>query len=626
MKLLIWTPSFYLSKEPPVVPLWFKLHGLPIPYFKFNALLNIRSALGRPLKVDAHTYNKARPALARIFIERDITLPEINRVWIGSEQDGFWQEVILEQRPYYCQHYKMFGHTIDRCYRLHPPVKRKQSSLKEISPIQLLEVNEDGLQDEAQNSPTPFISITPPSPPKEVLREEPNIITIISPTVDSFEERLQEPIQEQQLHHVIEGEKVADLNHLLGEDWVMQTSKRKKKQTTEAQRLQREAASICNIVKTTFIYAGIFANDKALLWQQIQHLKSILMDLGSLVETFTNIRNTVLVELPHQGPLDTWRRGKLFKRIDRFLVNQAWLDTNFMTTISHLPYTCSDHRPLLISISPNIVAPLPRFRFFNVWVEHPEFISFIKSVWVPVSSFPPWIKLWQIQKKVAKLLKAWNWNCIGNLTAKVEEAEAAVKQTELSIQMGLSDEQNLILANANLLQVIHWEEEFYKQKATIKKFVDGDRNTKSYHACIKQRRHSNTILKIKNHNRIWVQGTDLIYRDPIDHFQNLLSKPHEATLLNFDPSLLNDKFSDIHCLHLTFIPTEEEIWKALCSIDGDKVAGADGFTSTFYIKTWEVIKFNVVEAVQAFFRGEDMPHYFAQSTITLIIKGDQKSN
>ncbi|XP_020596050.1 uncharacterized protein LOC110036047 [Phalaenopsis equestris] len=255
-----------------------------------------------------------------------------------------------------------------------------------------------------------------------------------------------------------------------------------------------------------------------------------------------------------------------------------------MTSISHLPCTCSDHRPLLISISPHTIAPLPRFRFFNVWVEHPEFLSFIKSVWLPVSSFPPWIKLWQIQKKVVKLLKAWNWNCFGNLTTKVEEAEAKVKQTELNFQMGLSDEQNMILANANLLQAILWEEDFYKQKAAIKKFLDGDRNTKFYHACIKQRRHSNTILKIKNHNGIWIQGTDIIHRDAIDHFQNLLSEPHEATLLNFDPSLLNDNFSDTHCLDLISIPTEEKIWKALCSIDGDKVSRADGFTSTFYIK------------------------------------------
>ncbi|XP_020585569.1 uncharacterized protein LOC110028165 [Phalaenopsis equestris] len=555
MKLLKWTPDFDPSKEPPMVPLWIKLPGLPIPYFQLNALFNIGSALGRPLKVDAHTFNKARPALGRILIERDITLLEVKRVWIGSEQD-----------------------------------------------------------------------------------------------VASSEERLQDSVQYQQLHHVIEGDKVTDMNHFMVEDWVMRTSMRKKKQSTESQRLQREAASIRNNMKTAFIYAESSANDKAQLWQQIQHLNSYIHepwimggDFNSIVRLNRkwggkpvdttqmllfnqNIKSNALAELPHQGPLDTWRRGKLFERIDRFLVNQAWLDTNIMTTISHLPYTCSDHRPLLTSMSPNTVAPLPRFRFLNVWVEHPEFLSFIKSVWVPVSSFNPWIKLWRTQRKVATLLKAWNWNCFGNLTTKVAEVEAAVKQAELNIQMGISDEQNLIVANANLLQAVHWEEEFYKQKAAIKKYVDGDRNTKIYHACIKQRRHSNTIFKIKIHNGIWVQGTDLIHRDAIDHFQSVLSEPHEANLLNFDSSLLNDKFFDIQNLDLTFIPTEEEIWKALCSIDGDKVAGADDFTSTFYIKSWEVIKFEVVAAVQAYFRGEDMPQYFSQSTIILIPKGDQKTN
>ncbi|XP_020595397.1 uncharacterized protein LOC110035509 [Phalaenopsis equestris] len=190
MKLFKWTPGFDPSKEPPVVPLWIKLPGLPIPYFKLNALFNIGSALGRPLKVDSHTFNKSRLALARILNERDIALSEVKRVWVGSEQDGFWQEVILEQRPCYCQHCKIFGHTRDRCYRLYPPMKMKQSSLKETALNQLPGVIEDGIQDEDQNSPTPFTSITPPSPPKEVPREEPNIITILSPIVGSSEERL----------------------------------------------------------------------------------------------------------------------------------------------------------------------------------------------------------------------------------------------------------------------------------------------------------------------------------------------------------------------------------------------------------------------------------------------------
>ncbi|XP_020595829.1 uncharacterized protein LOC110035856 [Phalaenopsis equestris] len=89
MKIIKWTLGFDPGKEPFVVPLWFKLPGLPLPYFKLNALFNIGRALGTPLRVDAPTYNKARPSLARIQVERDITLPELKRIWIGSDAEGF---------------------------------------------------------------------------------------------------------------------------------------------------------------------------------------------------------------------------------------------------------------------------------------------------------------------------------------------------------------------------------------------------------------------------------------------------------------------------------------------------------------------------------------------------------
>ncbi|XP_020599686.1 uncharacterized protein LOC110039079 [Phalaenopsis equestris] len=102
----------------------FKLPKLPLHLFKLNALFNIGCTLGTPLKVDAATFNKARPASTRILVERDVTLLDVKRIWIGDTQSGFWQEVIMEQRPHYCQHCKMFGHNSERCYMLKPPNRR----------------------------------------------------------------------------------------------------------------------------------------------------------------------------------------------------------------------------------------------------------------------------------------------------------------------------------------------------------------------------------------------------------------------------------------------------------------------------------------------------------------------
>ncbi|XP_020586603.1 uncharacterized protein LOC110028899 [Phalaenopsis equestris] len=65
---------------------------------------------------------------------------------------------------------------------------------------------------------------------------------------------------------------------------------------------------------------------------------------------------------------------------------------------------------------------------------------------------------------------------------------------------------------------------------------------------------------------------------------------------------------------------------ALGTIDGDEAARADGFTSTFYIKAWSIAKKEVIEAVQSFFRGLNMPKYFALSTVTLIPKDEQENS
>ncbi|XP_020595915.1 uncharacterized protein LOC110035921 [Phalaenopsis equestris] len=136
MKLLKWTPDFDPNKELPIVPIWFKLPGIKLHFFNHKVLFNIGKALGRPLKLDGPTFNLSRPSVARILVERNITLPAVEEIWLGTEHNGYWQKIIAEQRPYYCHHCNMFGHTDEKCFRLHPALKMKtpKQLLEEIAP------------------------------------------------------------------------------------------------------------------------------------------------------------------------------------------------------------------------------------------------------------------------------------------------------------------------------------------------------------------------------------------------------------------------------------------------------------------------------------------------------------
>ncbi|KAJ4844968.1 hypothetical protein Tsubulata_011699 [Turnera subulata] len=44
----------------------------------------------------------------------------------------------------------------------------------------------------------------------------------------------------------------------------------------------------------------------------------------------------------------TWKRAGDQARLDHFLCNDAWRIKNTEAAVTHLPYTCSDHRPILI--------------------------------------------------------------------------------------------------------------------------------------------------------------------------------------------------------------------------------------------------------------------------------------
>ncbi|XP_020599868.1 uncharacterized protein LOC110039216 [Phalaenopsis equestris] len=181
MKLLKWTIDFDPSKEPKIVIIWFKLPRLKLHFFNHQVffthqvLFTTGTALGRQKKLDALTFNLSRPSVSRILVERDITQPEIDDIWLSTANNGYWQKIVMEQRPYYCHNCKRFGHTNNRCFRLHPKKKNSVSGhtpiptqqftslhLNPESPTKTLAQNLDNDPKPPLNSPTLDIVDCPP--------------------------------------------------------------------------------------------------------------------------------------------------------------------------------------------------------------------------------------------------------------------------------------------------------------------------------------------------------------------------------------------------------------------------------------------------------------------------------
>lgn len=68
------------------------------------------------------------------------------------------------------------------------------------------------------------------------------------------------------------------------------------------------------------------------------------------------------------------------------------------------------------------------------------------------------------------------------------------------------------------------------------------------------------------------------------------------------------------------IPEENKIKKAVFSLNPHSSAGPDGFNGFFYQHTWNIIAFDIINAVQSFFLRADIPRACSTTLLALIPK------
>lgn len=124
-----------------------------------------------------------------------------------------------------------------------------------------------------------------------------------------------------------------------------------------------------------------------------------------------------LVDLGFKGPKYTWtnkrhrfRTQLIFERLDSFVANDSWIKKFPNSLFTHLPYTKSDHCPLLISLysRTNHTSPKP-FRIELMWCRHPTFVDLVHS------SFPPDSTLLRSVNAFQTQATNWNKEVFGNI-------------------------------------------------------------------------------------------------------------------------------------------------------------------------------------------------------------------
>jgi len=133
----------------------------------------------------------------------------------------------------------------------------------------------------------------------------------------------------------------------------------------------------------TWILGGDFN-----MFRSLTKKKGGTRSLGRDSLTFHNFLNNMrLVDMDTINGIFTWnnKRGgtsQVASRLDRFIISEDLLLTGRSVTAFILPFRGSNHWPIQLEAS-FIGTPRNRpFRFENVWLTHPDFITNIGKWWV----------------------------------------------------------------------------------------------------------------------------------------------------------------------------------------------------------------------------------------------------
>ncbi|XP_060202609.1 uncharacterized protein LOC132631026 [Lycium barbarum] len=226
------------------------------------------------------------------------------------------------------------------------------------------------------------------------------------------------------------------------------------------------------------------------------------------------INSCDLFETGFKGtPFTLWngRAGDdcIFERLDRIFFNSQFQQWFGHIKVEHLSRTGSDHAPFLITLGEEVQTFIKPFRFLKFWTEHKDFLDIVRLNWSEESIRNPFLVFKQKIKKVKGALSAWSRLAFGDIFKQLIIRED-------------------ILAQAELKKYLHYEEEFWRQKAGHTWFSEGDRNTRFFHNLVNGRRKRLQVNRIQISDGEWIEDKVQLAAEEVNFFQQRFSQEKGA--------------------------------------------------------------------------------------------------
>ncbi|CAA0809638.1 Unknown protein, partial [Striga hermonthica] len=311
-----------------------------------------------------------------------------------------------------------------------------------------------------------------------------------------------------------------------------------------------------DIMWGVFVYASVDDSERqyqwdlllrhSLRWGELWFIGGDFNDIicneekkGGLVRgegSFRDFRNFLqslgVIECPLIGHQFTWsnlRRGEEFveEKLDRICVSPEWWFKFPKTQIQNIPLASSDHNLLLMDLARSEEASKPRFMFDNRWTKKEGYKECISNAWKVAHKGPD---LYRFQKKlrsVSTALLGWAVRQKTNSAHMINVCNA--KLEVLSRQGGGRNWEEWQECKEKLHEAYREEELYWKQKSRVSWLKEGDKNTRFFQACVRQRRQRNNLDYLICRNGVQCKNRSEAVKEVEDFFTTLLkSKNHDS--------------------------------------------------------------------------------------------------
>ncbi|KAL6558471.1 hypothetical protein OROMI_018821 [Orobanche minor] len=575
MRLFRWDPFFNFKEEPAVVPLWVKIHALPPQWFDLRSLKTIASSVGVFLKVDEPTHNRSRLSFARVCVEVNLKIHLSKKINLQVGAENLELDIEFEKVPQYCHYCKHIGHDIFMCYIKNPGLKPAAFTTKNFTRQKITTAGPpDNLKTlftnpvnarggNVQTTDDGFQTVGKVGRPLNLTR------SFIPPQKNSFGYfAASNPFQ-----ILGQGEDLCD-------------------ETNSDNNIQEP----CHLDKDPVVIRhNLGPTNPSIFPEAHGPFKTFgqenLVDVVILEGSTSNHNGFQNMESDHIGTSKT----KIMDDHSYYSADELEGCENYNSDCSVLSGKSLPDQPfsgcekdfkvvgsemILFRDKQKNQAPISeKGRKKNSKFVHET--SNILDKRTRSGAIHNDYKLTRLKHT----LKEWNKYHFGDIFNKIEHAQFEVEtaEHEFDENPGISSLVHLKKMNANLTLILSMEEDFWKQKANVKWMVE----VEYFSGCFAEQ---NPIL------------------EDIDH------------------SLVSNIIKDDQNIMLCSIPTLDEIKSCIFEMNGDSVAGPDGFGIKFFQVCWNVICEDVVEAVVDFFSGSPMPRGFTTTTISLLPKNNNPNS